>query len=85
MPKHLPRLILIALVTRVDNLEQLAVSLEERVVMLESRTEEFSWSPSAVTDIKVKLLRDSNFSNKIKFGSKRGTMWSSLPGSSQFA
>ena len=75
---------LIALVTRVDNVEERAVRLEERVVTLESRTEEFGWSPSVVTDIKVKLLGDSNFSNKIKFGSERGTMGSSLPGSSQF-
>lgn len=75
---------LMSLVTRVGRVEERSDLLEERVVQLESRTEEIGWSPSTISDINVKLLGDSNYSNKIKFGSERGTMGSALPGSSQF-
>ena len=70
--------------TRVRQGEGRVEQLERRVEALESRTAEAGWSPSPLVDINIKLLGDSNYSGKVKFGSERGTLGSALPGNSQF-
>ena len=40
--------------------------------------------PIPLVDVNIKLLGDSNYSGKIKFGTDRGTLDAALPGTSQF-
>lgn len=69
------------LLTRLRLSEDKCQSLESRVGTLESGE---GWSPSPNTDIQVKLIGDSNFSGKVKFGNVRGTLGGALPGDSTF-
>ena len=71
------------LLARVREGEERVEQLEQRVVALESR-DETGWSPSPVVEVNVKLLGDSNYSGKLKFGTERGTLGSALPGASSF-
>ena len=62
------------LLTRVRLSEAKNSDLEERLRILETRETDQGWSPSPNNSIKVKLLGDSNYSGKIKFGEVRGTL-----------
>ncbi len=72
------------LLVRVRLSEAKSTELEERLKVLETRDTDQGWSPSPHSDVKIKLLGDSNYSGKIKFGEVRGTLGKALPGDGDF-
>ena len=65
---HLPKDIVCKLTSQTLRLtEDKCQSLETRVGTLESIEVGEGWSPSPNTDVQIKLLGDSNFSNKVIF------------------
>ena len=72
------------LLTRLRLSENKCNTLEQRLAVLEARDPIEGWSPSPNTDVKIKLLGDSNFANKVNFGNTRGTLGGALPGEGEF-
>ena len=66
--------------TRVDDLEQKGVDLEQRLASIESAAAASDlWQPVGTPETHILLLGDSNSGGKIKFGEGRGILGGGNP------